>query len=414
MLSPRGGGQQGRKEHLQGRGARAGAGGGRSPPGKLPGAEKALTEERDPVPDQGGQLAEEADGRDRRRRGRERQSERQRGKEPCTGGCRGAGGSSRFCPRPGNEGLRVGSEALPGPGGEAEGRKSEARGIGAGRGLQVRSEGPGVRGWPRRACPSTEADIGVTPPGRGAPLHIPGDHLLLLVGRVAPAAQHLGWRGQEVEAVVVEVLVDEGQQDLGGQGSGVSGGVTPTPTGSPEQRGLPSPGCAHWGWRGGATPARESHSLRIQPPPGSWAPTPAADRQTDLGKELDLLLVGGLLHPPTAHHGLWGETGTNHVGTRPKHSPPPPRTAPGQPPPCQESGLPTPLSVPLGPAALLELGWGHRLWAPSSAWPRWAQLPCPCQGSAGFPPPGVGGPVPRWAMNSCEMSIHLSSCCKKP
>ena len=35
----------------------------------------------------------------------------------------------------------------------------------------------------------------------------PGDHLLLLVGGVANAAQVLAGRGQEVEAVVLEGLV---------------------------------------------------------------------------------------------------------------------------------------------------------------------------------------------------------------
>lgn len=36
----------------------------------------------------------------------------------------------------------------------------------------------------------------------------PGDHFLLLVGGMATTAQHFGRCGQEVEAVVGEVLVD--------------------------------------------------------------------------------------------------------------------------------------------------------------------------------------------------------------
>lgn len=43
----------------------------------------------------------------------------------------------------------------------------------------------------------------------------PGDHLLLLVGGVATTAQHFGWCGEEIEAVVGEVLVDQREQDLG-------------------------------------------------------------------------------------------------------------------------------------------------------------------------------------------------------
>lgn len=48
----------------------------------------------------------------------------------------------------------------------------------------------------------------------GVLLGSPGDHLLLFVGGVPPAAQHLGRRGQEVETVVLEVLVYQGQEDL--------------------------------------------------------------------------------------------------------------------------------------------------------------------------------------------------------
>lgn len=46
----------------------------------------------------------------------------------------------------------------------------------------------------------------------------PGDHFLLLVGGVATTAQQFGWCGQEIEAVVGEVLVDQRQQDLGAWG----------------------------------------------------------------------------------------------------------------------------------------------------------------------------------------------------
>ena len=46
----------------------------------------------------------------------------------------------------------------------------------------------------------------------------PGYHLLLLVGGVATTAQHFGWGGQEIEAVVGEVLVDQREQDLGAWG----------------------------------------------------------------------------------------------------------------------------------------------------------------------------------------------------
>lgn len=46
----------------------------------------------------------------------------------------------------------------------------------------------------------------------------PGDHFLLLVGGVAATAQHFGRCGQEIEAVVGEVLVDQREQDLGGWG----------------------------------------------------------------------------------------------------------------------------------------------------------------------------------------------------
>lgn len=42
----------------------------------------------------------------------------------------------------------------------------------------------------------------------------PGDHLLLLVGGTAAAAQALAWRGQEVETMVLESLVDERKQNL--------------------------------------------------------------------------------------------------------------------------------------------------------------------------------------------------------
>lgn len=43
---------------------------------------------------------------------------------------------------------------------------------------------------------------------------IPGDHLFLLVGGIAAAAQVLVGRGQEVEGVILEVLVDEREENL--------------------------------------------------------------------------------------------------------------------------------------------------------------------------------------------------------
>lgn len=46
---------------------------------------------------------------------------------------------------------------------------------------------------------------------------LPGDHLLLLVGGVAAAAQVLIGRGEEVEGVVLKVLVDEREEDLKGR-----------------------------------------------------------------------------------------------------------------------------------------------------------------------------------------------------
>lgn len=46
----------------------------------------------------------------------------------------------------------------------------------------------------------------------------PGDHFLLLVGGMATTAQHFGRGGQEIEAVVGEVLVDQREQDLGAWG----------------------------------------------------------------------------------------------------------------------------------------------------------------------------------------------------
>lgn len=43
---------------------------------------------------------------------------------------------------------------------------------------------------------------------------IPGDHLFLLVGGVAAAAQVLVRRGQEVQRVILEILVDERKKNL--------------------------------------------------------------------------------------------------------------------------------------------------------------------------------------------------------
>lgn len=42
----------------------------------------------------------------------------------------------------------------------------------------------------------------------------PGDHLLLLVGGIAAAAQVLVGGGEEVERVVLEVLVDKREKNL--------------------------------------------------------------------------------------------------------------------------------------------------------------------------------------------------------
>lgn len=43
---------------------------------------------------------------------------------------------------------------------------------------------------------------------------VPGDHLLLLIGGIAAAAQVLiGW-GEEVQTVIFEVLVDEWKKNL--------------------------------------------------------------------------------------------------------------------------------------------------------------------------------------------------------
>lgn len=44
--------------------------------------------------------------------------------------------------------------------------------------------------------------------------HVPGDHLLLLVGGVTAAAQVLIGRGEEIERVVLEILVDEREENL--------------------------------------------------------------------------------------------------------------------------------------------------------------------------------------------------------
>lgn len=59
----------------------------------------------------------------------------------------------------------------------------------------------------------TEEGGKMSAPRRRGPT-LPGDHLLLLVGGVAAAAQVLVGRGQEVQTVVFEVLVDERKQHL--------------------------------------------------------------------------------------------------------------------------------------------------------------------------------------------------------
>lgn len=44
---------------------------------------------------------------------------------------------------------------------------------------------------------------------------VPGEHLLLFVGGTAAAAQVLAGRGQEVETVVLESLINQRKQHLG-------------------------------------------------------------------------------------------------------------------------------------------------------------------------------------------------------
>lgn len=44
---------------------------------------------------------------------------------------------------------------------------------------------------------------------------VPGNHLFLFVGGDASTAQNLGRSREEVQAVVLEVLIDEWQEDLG-------------------------------------------------------------------------------------------------------------------------------------------------------------------------------------------------------
>lgn len=45
-------------------------------------------------------------------------------------------------------------------------------------------------------------------------LHIPGNHLLLLIGGMASTSQDFSRSGEEVEAVVLEVLIYQRQEDL--------------------------------------------------------------------------------------------------------------------------------------------------------------------------------------------------------
>lgn len=46
---------------------------------------------------------------------------------------------------------------------------------------------------------------------------VPGDHLLFFVRGTATAAQVLARGGQEVEAVVLKGLINQGKQDLDGR-----------------------------------------------------------------------------------------------------------------------------------------------------------------------------------------------------
>lgn len=89
---------------------------------------------------------------------------------------------------------------------------------------------------------------------------------------MATTAQHFGRCGQEIEAVVGEVLVDQREQDLGvGWGRDEAGWVK-----------------GDW-VKGPISP---------QPPPVSQS-------TSHLGKEFNLLFMGGLFHSSTADHSLW-------------------------------------------------------------------------------------------------------------
>lgn len=102
---------------------------------------------------------------------------------------------------------------------------------------------------------------------------VPCNHLLLLVGGVASAAQDFSRRGQEVEAVVFEVLVHQRQENLS------------TQRGQQEL----------WEWR----TTRLDLSPELHSTTTSWRGATAY-----LGKELYLLLVRRLLNPAAADHGL--------------------------------------------------------------------------------------------------------------
>lgn len=56
--------------------------------------------------------------------------------------------------------------------------------------------------------------------GRRSQGSLPGDHFLLLIGGMATTAQHFGRCGQEIQAVVGEILVDQREQDLNSEERG--------------------------------------------------------------------------------------------------------------------------------------------------------------------------------------------------
>lgn len=136
----------------------------------------------------------------------------------------------------------------------------------------MRVKGPGIQCYEVR---------GLGQRAQGSP---PGDHFLLLVGGVATTAQHFGRCGQEIQAVVGEVLVDQREQDLG------------------------------VGWR-----REEGDWVKDDESPPSLQPPPASEPSSDLGKEFNLLFMWGLFHSSTADHSLWwGRANRGHGGFKAK------------------------------------------------------------------------------------------------